>query len=39
MTPRIHVPGLFSKLSNFAGAKIKFFLKGALFKMRDNCRD
>jgi hypothetical protein len=38
MASRIPVQGLFSKLSNFAGIKIKFFLTGVLFKMRDNCR-
>jgi hypothetical protein len=37
MAPRIHVQGLFSKLSNFVGTKIKNNnLTGALFKTRDN---
>jgi hypothetical protein len=39
MSSMIPVQGLFSKLLNFAGTKINFFLTGALFKMRDNCRD
>jgi hypothetical protein len=39
MAPKIPVQGLFAKLSNFAGTKIKKkILTGALFKMRDNCR-
>jgi hypothetical protein len=38
MASKIPAQGLFSKLLNFAGTKIKFFLTGALFKMRNNCR-
>jgi hypothetical protein len=36
MASKIPVQGLFSKLLNFAGTKIKFFLTRALFKMSDN---
>jgi hypothetical protein len=39
MTSKIPVQGLFSKLSNFVGTKIKKNnLTGALFKTRDNCK-
>jgi hypothetical protein len=38
MTSKISVQGLFSKLLNFAGTKINFFLTGALLKMRNNYR-
>jgi hypothetical protein len=38
MSSMIPVQGLFSKLLNFAGTKINFFLTGALFKMRNNYR-